>query len=72
MTKDIQINDNLFHHRVYLTSPMVHRGVQALLDAGIKLLALDFDLTICSAHTHGMFNGSADDLRGWVLGSGYI
>ena len=51
---------------------MVHRGVQALLDAGIKLLALDFDLTICSAHTHGMFNGSADDLRGWVLGSGYI
>jgi len=43
---------------------MVHKGVQGLLDAGIKLLALDFDLTICSAHTHGIFQGTADDLKG--------
>ena len=51
---------------------VIQKYVQTLLDGGIKLLALDFDLTICSAHTHGRYLGTAEDLHMYVLSVVFI
>ena len=50
-----------------LYSPMVQslvqKRVQHLIEGGLKVLALDFDLTICSVHTRGVYMGTEEDLK---------
>lgn len=40
----------------------VERLVDAILSKGIKLLALDFDLTFIGIHTHGEWHSSVEEL----------
>lgn len=46
-----------------MVQSIVQKRVQCLLDGGLKLLALDFDLTICSIHTRGVYMGTEEDLN---------
>ena len=54
-----------------LYSPMVQslvqKRVQHLIEGGLKVLALDFDLTICSVHTRGVYMGTEEDLKRLVF-----
>jgi hypothetical protein len=38
-----------------------------LIEGGLKVLALDFDLTICSIHTRGVYMGTEEDLNRYVV-----
>ena len=46
-----------------MVQSIVQKRVQCLIDGGLKLLALDFDLTICSVHTRGVYMGTEEDLN---------
>ena len=46
-----------------MVQSLVQKRVQHLIEGGLKVLALDFDLTICSIHTRGVYMGTEEDLK---------
>ena len=46
-----------------MVQSLVQKRVQNLIEGGLKVLALDFDLTICSIHTRGVYMGTEEDLN---------